>query len=209
MKTIAPLDSILCDPLSWMHPRRLPLPPALGGASSRSIINGMIIRSHSWSVEYPPPCASRTADLFIRHWRRLPQVALLIAVQRHRASLARQGRLLQLPPWARQFSALAIVDSYDDGNAPVEIPGTLIAWGKRELLAFGDPLPLAIRQRISLLFSPELDRETGCEPKPVPSQLLIKLAFQHAERYSTTPDAADFRRRIDQAPAVGATTRGA
>ncbi|HEY0210464.1 type III secretion apparatus protein OrgA/MxiK [Acerihabitans sp.] len=208
MQTIAPLDGILYDPLSWLHPRRLSLPPALSGARARSIVNGMIIQAHDWSVDCPPCAVDGPTALFIRHWRRLPQAALLIAAQRHRASLARQGRLLLLPPWVRQFAGLAIVDSLAVGDAPV-MPATLIAWGRGELLAFGEQLPLAIRQRISLLFSPELDRESGGEPKPVPSRLLIKLALQHAEKHSATPDAADFGRRIDQTPAVGATARGA
>ncbi|WP_410012216.1 type III secretion apparatus protein OrgA/MxiK [Sodalis sp. C49] len=208
MKSIAPLDAILYDPLSWLHPRRLPLPPALNGARARSIINGILIQAHDWSVDCPPAAVDGPAALFIRHWRLMPQAALLIAAQRHRASLARQGGLLQLPSWVRQFAGLAIVDSYGD-DMPVAIPAALIARGRGELLAFGAQLPLAIRQRISLLFSPELDRETGGEPRPAPSPLLIKLAFQHAEKYSTTPDAADVGRCIDQEPAAGAPTRGA
>lgn len=195
MKTIAPLDTLLYDPLSWMHPKRLPLPPAFSGVRSRSVINEMIISSHNWSNECHLTKDDGLTPLFIRHWRRLPQVALFVAAQRLRASLARQGRLLLLPPLARQFAGLAIVDSFDDYHAPITIPVTLIAWGKNELMDYSERLPLAIRQRISLLFSPELDQETGYEPRTSPSQLLIKLAFQHAEKNSITPDAANLGRR--------------
>lgn len=39
-----------------------------------------------------------------------------------------------------------------------------------------------------------------------PGSLLIKMAFQHAERHPDTPDAAEFRRRFDQTRAIAPTT---
>ncbi|WP_413735571.1 type III secretion apparatus protein OrgA/MxiK [Sodalis sp. RH21] len=199
MQTIPPLDVILFDPLSWMHPRRLPLAPPLSGCGPRSIINDMVIAAQCWSTQRPEVPEHGLAAHFIRHWHALPQVALLMACQRHRALLSRQGRLRLLPGWARQFAELAIVESSAGPAVPVIMPDTLLAWGKSELLACGPWLPLAIQQRIPLLFSPDMDRSDGAAPAAPPSPLLIKLACQYAKRNPAIPDAAEFRRSFNQA----------
>lgn len=203
---ITPLDTILFNPLSWMHPQRLTLKRGFDGIAQRSIINDMIIWAHGWSTERPVLAETGLAEHFIHQWEHLPQVALLIACQRHRAALSRQGRIMSLPAWVRRFAQLDIVDS----AAPLSLmpwePLTLIAWGKDELAACGQQLPEALRQRISLLFPLHMDRDDAASRQISPNPLLIKLAFQHAKRDPDTPDAAEFRRRFDyprtaQAPA--------
>ncbi len=204
MKT-TPLDTVLFNPLSWMHPQRLPLKTGFDGIRQRSIINDMIIEAHGWSTQRPVLPETGLAPHFISQWHFLPQVALLIACQRHRAALTRQGRFMSLPAWVRSFAQLEIVDSAAPLPAAVRIPETLLAWGKNELVAGGRQLPAVIRQRISLLFSSDMDRDGNAGFHPSPSPLLIKFAFQHAKRNPDTPDAAEFRRCFDHARAVAAT----
>lgn len=197
MQTIQPLEAILFDPLSWMHPQRLTLTPGLSGARQRSIINDMIIASQGWSVATPLLTPGWLARQCVDQWHRLPQVALLIACQRHRALLARQGRIRLLPAWVRAFAELAIVESVASACVAQPTLGTLLFWGKNELLSGGELLPTVLSQRIALLFSPALDRENEARAASPDSPLLIKLAFQYAKRNPAIPDAADFWRSIN------------
>jgi len=187
-----------------MHPQRLPLKPEFDGIRQRSIINDMIIEAHGWSTVRPILRETGFVAHFIHQWRFLPQVALLIACQRHRAALTRQGRLMSLPAWVRCFAQLDIIDSAPSVPSPADAQ-TLLSWGKYELVACGQQLPEALRQRISLLFSPDMDRDDSASELIAPSPLLIKLAFQHAKRNPDTPDAAEFRRRFDYPRAAAAT----
>ncbi|WP_213990339.1 type III secretion apparatus protein OrgA/MxiK [Sodalis sp. dw_96] len=205
MKT-TPLDTILFDPLSWMHPQRLALKPGFTDVRQRSIINDMIIEAHGWSTERPVLPEIGLVSHFVHQWRLLPQVALLTACQRHRAALTRQGRLLSLPVWLRRFAQLNIVNSAAAITTSSWELQTLLAWGKYELAVCGQPLPEAIRQRISLLFPPDPDRDDNAWVRLSPNPLLIKLAFQYAKRNPDTPDAAEFRRYCDHAGAAKAAT---
>lgn len=194
MKSIPSLDRLLFDPLSWGHPRHLPLRGDLAGVRQRSIVNDMIIKAYGWSVRRPSLSGDGLALDFVNQWRYLPQVAVLIAAQRHRADLSQRGRLMTLPAWVRQFAQLDIVDSSATMTGTITSPGELLAWGKNELMSYGRQLPLAVRQRISLLFPPDREREGHPDLQTDPSPFLIKLAFQHAKRHPDTPDAADFWR---------------
>lgn len=194
MKSIPPLDRLLFDPLSWGHPRHLPLKGDLAGARQRSIVNDMIIKSYGWSVQRPSLTGDGLVLDFINQWRYLPHVAVLVAAQRHRAELSRRGQLMALPAWVRQFAQLDIVGSSATITGTMTSPGALLAWGKDELMTYGRQLPLVVRQRISLLFPPYREREGHPDLQTDPSPLLIKLAFQHAKRHPDTPDAADFWR---------------
>ncbi|TKI02800.1 type III secretion apparatus protein OrgA/MxiK [Martelella alba] len=197
MKSPSPLDSLLFDPLSWMHPRCLLRREGFDGVRSRALINGMIIRAYGWSVERPVLTADRLMPYFVGLWRYLPHVALLIAAQRHRAVLSRRGRLRALPGWVRQFAERDIVASAAISVGAADGADILLEWGKNELIAYGEQLPLPIRQRIPLAFPPDMARESAAGPPADPCPLLIRLAFQHAKRHSDTPNAAEFRRCFD------------
>jgi len=129
------------EPLSWMHPQRLPLTAGFRHAQSRSVINDMIIEARGWSSERPVSPLNGLARHFVGQWTSLPQVALLIACQRYRASLARQGRLMALPLWLRSFAQLHIVDSSVASLAAAPDYTTLLAWGKHEIMNYGQICP--------------------------------------------------------------------
>ncbi|WP_406705704.1 oxidoreductase [Sodalis sp.] len=176
--SVVPLDSIMYDPLTWIHPARFALPARLDGIAQRSILNGMLISLYGLSLERP---------------------ALLMACQRHRASLAIGGCGAGLPDWLRQFAALPLMASRSSPTESWPSPARLLAWGRYELLAFADGLPRGLGQRLDLLFPPEEGRDDSHGlSRPSPCRLLLKLAFQHAKRHPATPDAAGLRRYIDQ-----------
>ncbi|XBS70300.1 hypothetical protein ABK905_03270 [Acerihabitans sp. KWT182] len=128
--TITPLDTIMFDPLSWMHPQRLPLKTGFNGVRQRSIINDMVIEAHGWSTVPPVLTEKGLMARVIHQWCRLPQIALLIACQRHRAALTRQGRLLILPVWARRFAQMNIVASAAGITPSAWELQTLLSWGE-------------------------------------------------------------------------------
>ncbi|MBT9431177.1 type III secretion apparatus protein OrgA/MxiK [Candidatus Sodalis endolongispinus] len=135
----------------------------------------------------------------VEAWHLLPQTALLMACQRHLASLAKGGYGISLPDWLGQFTALPLVASRSSPAENVPHPAQLLAWGKYELLAFADGLPRSLCQRLDLLFPPEEGRDNASRlSRPSPCRLLLKLAFQHAKRHPATPDAAGLRRYIDK-----------
>nr|AFH88786.1 putative type III secretion system protein OrgA [Candidatus Sodalis melophagi] len=197
--SVVPLDSIMYDPLTWIHPARFALPTRLDGIAQRSILNGMLISLYGLSLERPALPAHSLPRQFVEAWHLLPQTALLMACQRHRASLARGGCGAGLPDWLRQFAALPLVASRSSPTESLPSPARLLAWGRYELLAFADGLPRGLRQRLGLLFPPEEGRDDSYGlSRPSPCRLLLKLAFQHAKRHPATPDAAGLRRYIDQ-----------
>ncbi|MFT4463793.1 MAG: type III secretion apparatus protein OrgA/MxiK [Sodalis sp. (in: enterobacteria)] len=186
------------DPLAWIHPARFALPAMLDGITQRSILNGMLISLYGLSLERPALPAHSLPRQFVEALHLLLQTALLMACQRHRASLARGGCGAGLPDWLRQFAALPLVASR---SSPAEsLSSTAVSVGKYELLAFADGLPRGLRQRLDLLFPPEEGRDDSHGlSRPYPCRLLLlKLAFQHAKRHPATPDAAGLRRYIDQ-----------
>lgn len=196
---VVPLDSVMYDPLAWIHPARFALHASLDDIALRSILNGMLISLYGLSLERPALPAYSLPWQFVEAWHLLPQTALLMACQRHRAALARGGYGAGLPDWLRQFAALPLVASCSSPAESLPRPAQLLAWGKYELLAFADGLPRGLRQRLDLLFPPEEGRDNSPElSRPSPCRLLLKLAFQHAKRHPATPDAAGLRRYIDQ-----------
>ncbi|CRL46375.1 Oxygen-regulated invasion protein OrgA [Sodalis glossinidius str. 'morsitans'] len=197
--SVVPLDSVMFDPLTWIHPSRFALPASLDGIAQRSIVNDMLISLYGLSLERPALPTHSLPRQFVEAWHLLPQIALLMACQRHRASLAKGGYGASLPDWLRQFAALSLVSSRSSPGETIPPPAQLLAWGKYELLAFAGSLPRGLRQRLDLLFPPEEGRDDLSRLSlPPPCRLLLKLAFQHAKRHPATPDTADLRRYIDQ-----------
>lgn len=197
--SLAPLERVMFDPVSWIHPEHFVPPAVLDSPRQRSALNGMLIAAYGLITERPNLARNALAAQFVEGWHLLPQVALLIACQRHRATLAWRGWGATLPEWLRQFSAPEIVGSFAPRQVPLTGPAQLLAWGKHELMAFEACLPESLSQRLSLLFSPMAGADEPYDScRPLPSRLLLKLAFQHAKRNPTTPDAADFRWYIDK-----------
>ncbi|MBT9431176.1 hypothetical protein JZM24_01585 [Candidatus Sodalis endolongispinus] len=51
--SVVPLDSVMYDPLAWIHTARFALPTSLDGIAQRSILNGMLISLYGLSLERP------------------------------------------------------------------------------------------------------------------------------------------------------------
>ncbi|WP_339058235.1 type III secretion apparatus protein OrgA/MxiK [Candidatus Regiella endosymbiont of Tuberolachnus salignus] len=181
MLKVTPLDRILFDPVSYIHPARFKLPSLLRGEKSRSLLNDMLINQYHLSTEQPL-IVGFTQQLIAR-WHYLPQISFLIACQRHRAILSRQGVLQRFPAWIQQFAKLNLVAALPcQINQHVNFI-QLLADGAREMGLWHDQLPRSLRQRILLLFPPDIDSMVQKGKSIDSNALLITLAMQHVKKY--------------------------
>ncbi|EFL92005.1 oxygen-regulated invasion protein [Candidatus Regiella insecticola LSR1] len=113
----------------------------------------------------------------------MPQISFLIACQRHRAILSRQGVLQRFPAWIQQFAKLNLVAALPcQINQHVNFI-QLLADGAREMGLWHDQLPRSLRQRIPLLFPPDIDSMVQKGKSIDSNALLITLAMQHVKKY--------------------------
>ncbi|AXE33253.1 type III secretion apparatus protein OrgA/MxiK [Chromobacterium phragmitis] len=180
------LRTILFDPLSYLHPERLSLPPALSSPEGRRVVNDMLLAGYGLSTDWMPSPDDRSHRWWLESWRHLPQAAYLMGCQLRRAALAERGAILSLPGWAKSFAALSIADA--DGAAMGEnLPGHdgLLLAGYGQLLAWRARMPEALRQRLPLLFPSWVDANARAPSRP--DTLLLTLALQYAKRHPHFP----------------------
>ncbi|AJQ75268.1 Oxygen-regulated invasion protein OrgA [Salmonella enterica subsp. enterica serovar Montevideo str. USDA-ARS-USMARC-1903] len=124
-------------------------------------------------------------QLWLRQWRRLPQVAYLLGCHKLRADLARQGALLGLPDWAQAFLAMHQGTSLSVCNkAPNH--RFLLSVGYAQLNALNEFLPESLAQRFPLLFPPFI--EEASKQDAVEMSILL-LALQYAQKYPNSVPA--------------------
>lgn len=95
---------IIFDPLSYIHPQRLQIAPEMiVRPAARAAANELILAAWLLKNGEKECIQNSLTQLWLRQWRRLPQVAYLLGCHKLRADLARQGALLGLPDWAQAF----------------------------------------------------------------------------------------------------------
>ncbi|MGL5758798.1 type III secretion apparatus protein OrgA/MxiK [Plesiomonas sp.] len=178
---LPPLQRVLFDPLSYLHPARINLATRLlQPASARAAANELVLAIYQLDTNDMPTISNRQQRLWLNHWWRLPQTAYLLGCHSQKEQLARQGGWLQLPTWARHFAAINIPSALDHPSNARCTQLTLLHAGYSQLLAWSETLPYALAQRLPLLFTPELDRLSPLPARADP--LLLTLALQHAQR---------------------------
>jgi type III secretion system OrgA/MxiK family protein len=190
-------QSVIYNPLGYIHPQRLSLPAGFEAPAQRAAINAMLLRRYRLEATPIASEQAAAAGLLLKHWFRLPQIALLLGCQRLRLSLARRGALLRLPLWAQTFASLPLlpqiglesaVDAAHACQGDQGDHGVLLRHGMQQLgIALG-PLPTALAQRMPLMFAPAFD--TAAAPKYVADEartpahsLTLTMAIQHVKRY--------------------------
>jgi type III secretion system OrgA/MxiK family protein len=174
-------QTVMFDPLAYIHPERLHLPAIFDSPAQRAAINRLLIARYRLDLpRLPQPLQSarprnETEELLLKHWLHLPQIVFLLGCQRLRLALARRGGLLRLPASARAFITLPLLPPALQGEpanesetgpsagrarsavAPAPDHATLLRHGLRQLdLGLGG-LPALLAQRLPLLFAPEID----------------------------------------------------
>ncbi len=193
--TATSLEKILFEPLSWIHPQWLTLSQAISGIRQQSIINQILIECQGWQLQCPTSAAGSIASLYIRQWHQLPQVALLLASQCCRAQLAYRGQRLQLPGWIRPFADLNMSASVANIPSTALTVPWLITWGSGALQSVTEGLPLALSQRVPLLFPPALSVSAGKACYDAVDIILMRAAFQYAKRNPSVPASRHFWRQ--------------
>jgi type III secretion system OrgA/MxiK family protein len=189
-------QSVIYNPLGYIHPQRLSLPAGFEAPAQRAAINAMLLRRYRLEATPIASEQAAAAGLLLKHWFRLPQIALLLGCQRLRLSLARRGALLRLPLWAQTFASLPLLPQIglepaadaahvqgDQGDHSV-----LLRHGMQQMgIALG-PLPAALAQRMPLMFAPAFDTAaapnlTADEARTPAHSLTLTMAIQHVKRY--------------------------
>ena len=188
------LQTVMFDPLSYIHPVHFMLPTAFDNATQHAIINRMLIDHYQLSSELPVIAAGSRDHVFLKHWSQLPRLAYLLACQRFRVALSRGGKLLGLPHWARSFAMLPLPLSQDK-PMPVGVLNstTLLEYGLADLLSHCRGLDPTLRQRLPLLFPFIVKTTATMLPAPLPilaptaktesGDILFTLALQHVKKF--------------------------
>ena len=192
------IQEIMFDPLSYIHPARFHLSVNLTQRSQRTVINDMLLHCYQLTtVDTTAMLIGGVALTMIKHWRRLPQIAFLFGCYRLRNTLLRRGALLRLPEWARRFAEMPLcVDApliKINGLHATDIFSELsveaiYAQGLGEFLSWQAALPLWLRQRLSLLFSPQTEALLQTNTLSIatlqsPNLFLFTFAMQYAKNH--------------------------
>ena len=181
------LNRILHEPLSYIHKRRLHLPAMLSGETQASIINEILIKHLQLNTECSVLIPGSKVAQVALNWRHLPQTAFLMRCQRERARLARQGGLQRLPAWARHFAELDLTPAQTSVGGEAINLSELLTQSYQELCIVRGALPLALQQRLALLFPPSADNFQTALPSGPADPLLFTLALQYAQRHPHAP----------------------
>lgn len=169
------LMTVMFNPLDYIHPTRFRLPQQCGLPAQRAAINAMLL-DHYQLRPLPLPRLTAGLDAVLKHWRRLPDITLLLGATHLRLALARRGAVLRLPLWVQEFLRLPLPGGYAprlQATRDVEagIPDLfLLSWHGVQLLDVltggvadgpadgpADGLPAALKMRIPLLFAASYD----------------------------------------------------
>ncbi|MDO7896757.1 secretion system protein [Pseudomonas citrulli] len=183
MSDVECLRRILAEPLAYLHPQRLVVPAQFAGAEARSVLNRMVRDALALPRSLPSTALAGVAKPWVRHWRRLPSIALLMGAYRLLPALARGAALCNLPASARRFAGCHLgprngppIDGWPVSMAEVEAAGLNALWGWHR------QVPPCLLECLALQFSEPVVGLHRQWPVPEPAPTLFFLAVQHARR---------------------------
>lgn len=175
------LQEILAEPLGYLHPQRLAVPPEFGGPEARSLLNRMVLEGLELQGPWPSMALTGVTKHWIRHWRQLPYIALLMGAARLMPYLLRGAALLGLPASVRRFACCNLGDRSElpIERTPISVEQVQAA-GLNALCSWHEQVAATLLERLFLQF-PEpvvhLHRQWPINP---PDPTLFFLAVQHA-----------------------------
>jgi type III secretion system OrgA/MxiK family protein len=178
------LSEILAEPLSYLHPQRLPLPEEFAGPEARGLLNRILLEGLEKRRASPATPLTAVAQQWVRHWRQLPYIARLMGAYRLMPDLARGATLLCLPLPLRRFAgySLGVRCALPVGRSPVSIEQVEAA-GLNALWSWYEQVPPVLLERLTLQFSEPVVRLHRQWPVTQPDTALFFLAVQHARLY--------------------------
>ncbi|MHC8367747.1 secretion system protein [Pseudomonas sp. ZT5P21] len=182
------LRRILAEPLDYVHPQRLSVPPGFDSPDARRVLNQILLEGLGQQGPWPPAPLTPVAVQWIRQWRLLPYIASLMGAWRLFPQLARGGALQQLPRSLRHFASCRSEPRASVPLEPSAVPLQQVeAAGFNALSSFSGFLPPPLFERLSLQFSPHAVELHTQWPVAETDTALFFLAVQHA-RLHPNPD---------------------
>lgn len=180
------LRRILAEPLDYLHPQRLDVPPGFDSPDARRVLNRILLEGLVQHGPWPP--LTLVAQQWIRQWQQLPDIARLMGAWRLFPQLARGAALQQLPRRLRQFATCRPGLRASLPLEPSALPLQQVeAAGFNALSSFSGFLPPSLFERLPLQFSPHVVDLHAQWPVADPDTTLFFLAVQHA-RLHPNPD---------------------
>jgi type III secretion system OrgA/MxiK family protein len=187
-------ETVMFDPLAYIHRDRLRLPPCVNTPAQRAAINRMLLDGHGLTAAaavtagatIAEPAAlrlERTRKLLLKHWFQLAQIVFLLGCQSLRMELSRRGAILRMPASARAFltfpcrhppaaaagATYPMYATHDTRPAAHLDNSALLREGMRQLRMIVGELPEPLAQRMRLLFPPDFDNAAEAEkPAGIP-----------------------------------------
>lgn len=180
---LSTVETLMADPLGWIHPSRTGTPAHWNSAAPRGIINKIIVQQFSLPAPATISDDCRLTHTVIEHWGVLGEAAWYMACQRYREQLLHSEYQHQLSAKAQRFMQFDIV-------APRH--GDIISLDEQTLwqLAYGEVAPLlsslqpGIAVCIRLLFPRQVDEQPMAPADHPFDSVLFYMALQHARKYS-------------------------
>ncbi|MCJ8204775.1 secretion system protein [Pseudomonas sp. RGM2987] len=184
MADVERLLQIYADPLAYLHPQRLVIPAGFDGPAARGLLNRIVLEGLGLQRPWPSVPLTGVAKQWVRHWCRLPYVALLMGACRLLPELARGAALLSLPMPVRRFAGLPLGAG---GGLPIDCSPVSIeqveAAGLNALWSWHGQIPAPLLERLVLQFPEPVVRLHRQRPVTSPDPALFFLAVQHARLY--------------------------
>jgi type III secretion system OrgA/MxiK family protein len=171
---------VMYAPLDYIHPHHFqPTKDAISPLLQRAINHGLIKRfSLNTAIDFKLQ-ASDFSHLLVSHWDLTPHVAWLLGCKLARGSLARDGHLATLPGVARQFIELPLACPAFELNEELTAENIRLH-GARYIFLLKQHLPVALAQRLCLLFGPASGADMQIAHL---NRSLLTFAFDYAKNF--------------------------
>ncbi|GEM_PF-7097180 len=179
------VETLMADPLAWVHPSRLGTPVHWNSAVPRGIINKIVVQQFALPVAATIGDGCRLTHTVIKHWMQLGEVAWYMACQRYRERLLHSGYQYQLSRKAQCFMQFDIVAPLQ-GDTVVLDEHTLWQLAYSEMTPLFPSLQPGIAACIRLLFPRQVDALPLATAEQPFDPVLFFMALQHARKYSAT-----------------------
>ncbi|WP_338474492.1 secretion system protein [Pseudomonas sp. MS646] len=181
MSDVECLRRLLVEPLAYLHPQRLVVPPDFEGEEARRRLNDMLRDGLALPLALPSTALGGVAKQWVRQWRQLPCVALLMGAYRLWPTLARGAAWRCLPASVRRFAGcrLGARGGLPVADLPVSIEQVEAA-GLNALWGWHRQVPPWLLECLALQFSEPVVGLHRQWPVPAPDPTLFFLAVQHA-----------------------------
>jgi type III secretion system OrgA/MxiK family protein len=184
MSELELLERILVEPLGYLHPQRLVVPAGFEGIEARTLLNRIVLEGLGLQGPWPSMPLTGVAKQWVRHWRQLPYIALLMGAYRLMPDLTRGAALLRLPGAVRRFASFNLGPR---GGLPIECApvstAQVEAAGLNALWSWHEYVPRLLLERLDLQFCETVVGLHRQWPVTKPDPTLFFLAVQHARLY--------------------------